>query len=74
LLHTELVFSYPGFMADRSDDNGTVEEASREVARAIWQTVLLARDEHRARGLIGKVTRQKLVDKILELIRVARRR
>jgi hypothetical protein len=54
-------------------DDGKLEDASREVARAIWQTVLLGRDEHQARGLLGKVTRQRLVDKILELVRVVRR-
>jgi hypothetical protein len=56
-----------------SHDDGKLEDASREVARAIWQTVLLGRDEHRARGLLGNVTRQRLVDKILELMRVVRR-
>jgi hypothetical protein len=61
-------------MADRSDDDGKLEDASRDVARAIWQTVLLARDEHKARGLLGQVTRKKLVDKIVELMRVVRRR
>jgi hypothetical protein len=60
-------------MADDADD-AKIEDASRDVARAIWQTVLLARDQHKARGLLGKVTRQKLVDKILELMRIVRRR
>jgi hypothetical protein len=59
-------------MSDSSDD-GKLEDASRDLARAIWQTVLLTKDEHKARGLLGKVTRQKLVDKILELMRVVRR-
>jgi hypothetical protein len=60
-------------MADDADD-AKIEDASRDVARAIWQTVLLARDQHKARGLLGKVTRQKLVDKILELMRIVRAR
>jgi hypothetical protein len=61
-------------MADRSEQNGEIEDAARETARAIWNVVLLARDEHKARGLLGKVTRQKLVDKILALMRIVRSR
>jgi hypothetical protein len=62
-------------MSEADDRNDSaLEDASREVARAIWQTVLLARDEHKARGLLGKVTRQQLVDRILRLARVVRRR
>jgi hypothetical protein len=49
------------------------EQASTDLARAIWEVVLLARDEHRARGLVGQVTRKKLVAQILELTRVVRR-
>jgi hypothetical protein len=60
-------------MADAPpDDDGKLEDASREMARAIWQTVLLGRHEHRARGLIGKATRKKLVDRIVELMRIVR--
>ena len=59
-------------MADVPDD-GKLEDASRELARAIWQTVLLGRDEHKARGLIGKATRKKLVERIVELMRIVRR-
>jgi hypothetical protein len=55
-------------------DDGDVETASRDLARAIWQTVLLARDEHKARGLLGVATRRRLVEKILKLMRVVRRR
>jgi hypothetical protein len=59
-------------MAEPHD--GDLETASRDFARAIWQTVLLARDEHKARGLIGQATRRRLVEKILKLMRVVRRR
>jgi hypothetical protein len=55
-------------------DDAELETVSRDVARAIWQTVLLARDEHKARGLIGQATRRRLLEKILKLVRVARRR
>jgi hypothetical protein len=58
-------------MADA--DDGKLEEASQEVARAIWQTVLLAKDDGKARGLLGKATRKRLVNKILELMRLVRR-
>ncbi len=61
-------------MAERSNEDGRIEEASREVARAIWQTVLLAKDEHKARGLLGKATRRRLVDRIVELMRLVRPR
>lgn len=54
-------------------DDADVETASQEVARAIWQTVLLGRDEYKARGLIGKATRRRLVEKIVKLMRVVRR-
>ena len=50
-----------------------IEDASRELARAIWQTVLLGRDDAKARGLIGQATRRKLVRRILELVRLVRR-
>jgi hypothetical protein len=56
------------------DHDGEIEQASRDVARAIWQTVLLGRNEHKARGLICQATRKKLVDKILDLMRVVSRR
>jgi hypothetical protein len=52
-------------MPDSSTDDG--ETASQEVARAIWQTVLLGRDEYKARGIIGKATRRRLAEKILKL-------
>ena len=55
-------------------DDGELENASRDVARAIWQVVLLGRDEHKARGLIGKAARKRLVDRIVELMRAVRRR
>lgn len=61
-----------GCMAE--PDDGDLETASRDLARAIWQTVLLARDEHKARGLMGQATRKRLVEKILKLVRVVRRR
>jgi hypothetical protein len=57
----------------QSSDDPDLEIASRDVARAIWQVVLLGRDEHRARGLIGKAARKRLVDRILELMRLVRR-
>ena len=60
-------------MGEPSDD-GELDNASRDVARAIWQVVLLGRDEHKARGLIGKAARKRLVDRIVELMRVVRRR
>lgn len=61
-------------MSDSSPDDGDLEIASRDVARAIWQVVLLGRDEHKARGLIGKAARKRLVDRIVELMRLVRRR
>jgi hypothetical protein len=51
-----------------------IEEASQEVARAIWQTVLLSRDEYNARGLLGKATRKKLVESIVKLAKIARKK
>lgn len=60
-------------MVDRDSGDGDLETASRDLARAIWQTVLLSRDDAKARGLIGKATRKKLVDKILELMRIVRK-
>src|SRR4051794_30664507 len=54
-------------MSEPADNDGDLETASRDLARAIWQTVLLARDEHKARGLLGKATRARLVEKILKL-------
>lgn len=62
-------------MANAPDeDDGALEDASRDLARAIWQTVLLGRDEHKARGLLGQATRKKLVDRIVELMRIVRAR
>jgi hypothetical protein len=58
----------------RRDEDAQIEDASREVARAIWQTVLLGRDEAKARGLIGQVTCKKLVDRIIQLMRGVRGR
>ena len=58
-------------MAEPEDSD--LETASRDLARAIWQTVLLARDEHKARGLMGQATRRRLVEKILKLVRLVRR-
>ena len=55
-------------------DDGDLEIASRDVARAIWQVVLLGRDEHKARGLIGKAARKRLVNRIVALMRMVRRR
>jgi hypothetical protein len=55
-------------------DEAEIEDASRELARAIWQTVLLGRDDAKARGLLGQATRRKLVQRILELMRLVRRR
>ncbi len=61
-------------MRDPLEQNDAdLEDASRELARAIWQTVLLGRDEAKARGLVGQVTRRKLVRRILELVRLVRR-
>jgi len=56
------------------EDESLLQEASSELARAIWQTVLLSRDDAKSRGLIGKATRRKLVDQILKLARAARGR
>jgi len=61
-------------MSESSSDDGELANASRDVARAIWQVVLLGRDEHKARGLIGKAARKRLVDRIVELMRIVRRR
>jgi len=54
------------------DENAQLEEASEEVARAIWQTVLLSKDDAKARGLLGKATRRNLVTRILDLARAIR--
>ena len=62
-----------GDAGGRAPDEVDIETASNEVARAIWQTVLLGRDEHKARGLIGKATRRRLVEKIIKLMHVVRR-
>ena len=62
-------------MSKRLDvEQADIEEASHEVARAIWQTVLLAKDEHKARGLLGRATRKRLVEKIVALMRLVRLR
>jgi hypothetical protein len=50
-----------------------IEDASREVARAVWNVVLLARDDHKARGLLGRVHRRTLVEKIAALVKLVRR-
>jgi hypothetical protein len=55
-------------------DDGDLETAARDLARSIWEVVLLARDEHKARGLLGQATRRRLVEKILKLMRTVRRR
>jgi hypothetical protein len=60
--------------ADEEHRDPEVEQASRDLARAIWATILLARDEHKARGLIGQATRRRLVEKILRLMRAMKRR
>ncbi len=60
-------------MVEREDEGAGLEQASHEAARAIWQTVLLARNESEARDLIGKPARKRLVTRILELMRVGRR-
>ena len=60
-------------MVDRDSSEGDLETASQELARAIWQIVLLSRDEAKARGLIGKATRKRLVEEILKLMRIVRR-
>lgn len=57
---------------DTSDD-AKLRQASTELAREIWSVVLLARDEHKARGLIGKASRKRLVERIVELMRLVRR-
>jgi hypothetical protein len=49
----------------RDAEESNLEQASEDVARAIWQVVLVAGDKHKAR--------KKLVDRILELMRVVRR-
>jgi hypothetical protein len=59
-------------MADDVND-GPLEESATELARSIWQVVLLSRDEYKARGLAGKAARRRLVDKILKYARAVRR-
>jgi hypothetical protein len=58
----------------RREEDAAIEDASQELARVIWQTVLLAKDDARARGLIGKATRRTLVQRIVELMRLVRGR
>jgi hypothetical protein len=58
----------------RRDEDAAIEDASQELARTIWQTVLLAQNETKARGLIGKATRRTLVQRIVELMRLVRSR
>jgi hypothetical protein len=36
--------------------------------------VLLSRDEYKARGLMGKATRKKLVESIVRLAKIARKK
>jgi hypothetical protein len=61
--------------ADRKPDgdDSLLEEVSIDLARAIWNIVLLARDEAKARGLIGQAERRRLVDRIKALAKVVRR-
>jgi hypothetical protein len=60
-------------MSDAPDeDEIRLEDASRELGRAIWQTVLLAQDNGKAKGLLGKATRRQLVQRILDLARLVR--
>jgi hypothetical protein len=61
-------------MGQSDEEDVQIEEASQEVARAIWQTVLLSRDEYKARGLLGKATRKKFVDGIVKLAKIARKK
>jgi hypothetical protein len=49
-----------------------VEQASRDLARAIW-SVLLARDEDKARGPVGQATRRRLIEKIPRRMRALKR-
>jgi hypothetical protein len=57
-------------MDDPFADEKRLEDASRELARAIWAVVLLARDEYRARGLIGRAKRKELVEAIVALMKI----
>jgi hypothetical protein len=64
-------------MADSADrkpdgDDALLDEVSIDLARAIWNIVLLARDEAKARGLVGQAERRRLVDRIKALARVVK--
>lgn len=52
--------------------DGEIDEASRELAKAIWNVGLVARDGYQARGLLGQAHRRTLVEKIRDLIRLLR--
>ena len=60
-------------VGSQGSDESELESASQELARAIWQTVLLARDESKARGLLGQTTRRRLVDTIMRVLRVVKK-
>jgi hypothetical protein len=49
-----------------------IEDGARELARAVWSVVLLTKNEHRARGILGKATRKQLVESITKLMRLVR--
>jgi hypothetical protein len=61
-------------MGDRYVEDAQLERASKDLARAIWATILLARDEYKARGLLGRATRKSLVEAIVTLMRLVRDR
>jgi 3'-phosphoadenosine 5'-phosphosulfate sulfotransferase len=54
--------------------DGQIETASRELAKSLWDVILLGRDEYKARSMMGRVKRKELVDRILELARLLRGR
>ena len=61
-------------MAEPNDDEErALEQASHALGQAIWKNIVLAQDEQKARGLIGRAERKRLVDEILKLARLLRR-
>jgi hypothetical protein len=49
-----------------------IEDGAREVARAMWAVILSTRNDHQARGLMGRAKRKKLVESIVRLMRLVR--
>jgi hypothetical protein len=56
------------------EDDVLLQATSSELARAIWDVVMVSRNDAKARGLLGQAKRRALVVQILKLARAVRRR